>query len=327
MTRPFVIDLSWGALLDALGVRAADLLRTAGLPEDLFAQVRPTVSAEGFERLCNALYDAVGGEAPGLKLAQAISPEVFSPPLFAAYCSADLLTAAQRLSLYKPLIGPLRLTVEVAEGTVALSFAPEPGVHLADEYAAGEMVFLVSLARRATGAHVVPMSVEMIVPPAASEYATFFECPVVEADANRVVFSIEDATRPFRSANPALFNVFDPDLRARLDELAQGATVAERVRATLMEALPGGQPDVHTVAKRLGMSTRTLQRRLGAEGVAFQELLRALRERLARDYLSRTAHTSAEISFLLGYEDPNSFIRAFHGWTGTTPEAIRTSPG
>lgn len=323
MTRPFVIDLGWSALLGELGVRPADLLRSAGLAEDLFARDRPTVTPEGFRNLFDALARAIGHEAPGLIVGQAISPEVFSPPLFAAYCCENLAAATRRLSQYKPLIGPLKLESHSMAGGLELTFDAEPGVDLPDEYVAAELVFLVNLARRATRHAVRPVAVEMVRPPRHKGYFEFFGHPVYPGPFNRVVFAPEDARRPFLSANPALFRVFDPELQARLDELDRNASVADRVRSALMEALPGGQPDVGTVARRLGMSSRTLQRRLGAEGTGFQDVLRELRERLARDYLRKTAHTSAEISFLLGYEDPNSFTRAFHLWTGTTPEAHR----
>ncbi|MEQ9053890.1 MAG: AraC family transcriptional regulator ligand-binding domain-containing protein [Roseovarius confluentis] len=323
MTRPFVIDLGWSALLGELGVRPADLLRSAGLAEDLFARDRPTVTPEGFRNLFDALAKAIGHEAPGLIVGQAMSPEVFSPPLFAAYCCENLAAATRRLSQYKPLIGPLKLESHSMAGGLELTFDAEPGVDLPDEYVAAELVFLVNLARRATRHAVRPVAVEMVRPPRHKGYFEFFGHPVYPGPFNRVVFAPEDARRPFLSANPALFRVFDPELQARLDELDRNASVADRVRSALMEALPGGQPDVGTVARRLGMSSRTLQRRLGAEGTGFQDVLRELRERLARDYLRKTAHTSAEISFLLGYEDPNSFTRAFHLWTGTTPEAHR----
>lgn len=323
MTRPFVIDLGWSALLGELGVRPADLLRSAGLAEDLFARDRPTVTPEGFRNLFDALARAIGHEAPGLIVGQAMSPEVFSPPLFAAYCCENLAAATRRLSQYKPLIGPLKLESHSMPGGLELTFDAEPGVDLPDEYVAAELVFLVNLARRATRHAVRPVAVEMVRPPRHKGYFEFFGHPVYPGPFNRVVFAPEDARRPFLSANPALFRVFDPELQARLDELDRNASVADRVRSALMEALPGGQPDVGTVARRLGMSSRTLQRRLGAEGTGFQDVLRELRERLARDYLRKTAHTSAEISFLLGYEDPNSFTRAFHLWTGTTPEAHR----
>jgi AraC-like DNA-binding protein len=78
------------------------------------------------------------------------------------------------------------------------------------------------------------------------------------------------------------------------------------------------------VSSRLAVSTRTLQRRLNAENTSFQLLLNRTREQLARHYLKGSTMSGAEISFLLGFEDPNSFFRAFHSWTGETPEQART---
>ena len=79
------------------------------------------------------------------------------------------------------------------------------------------------------------------------------------------------------------------------------------------------------IASELAISSRTLQRRLHQEGTTFQEVLDELREELARHYLSATEYSSAEISFLLGYEEPNSFFRAFRTWTGETPEIVRAN--
>ncbi len=325
MSRPFVLDLGWGALLGDLGLRPADLLRLSNLPEDLLARDRPSVSPEGFNRLFDTLVAEIDSDAPGLALGQALAPESFSPPLFAAYCSENLEAAARRRSLYKPLVVPLNLDVNAMGGGLELIFGAEPGIMLPPEYIAAELVFLVSLARRATRHAVRPVAVEFISPPASPEYAVFFEHQITQGPFNRIVFTPTDSKRPFLSANPALFNSFAPDLRARLDQIERNASTRDRVRTVLMEALPGGHPDVGTVAKRLGMSPRTLQRRLGTEETSFQTVLQSLRERLARDYLEGTGYTNADISFLLGYEDPNSFIRAFHGWTGTTPEAYRSA--
>lgn len=71
------------------------------------------------------------------------------------------------------------------------------------------------------------------------------------------------------------------------------------------------------------MSRRTLQRRLEDEGESFRSLSNGTREKLARHYLKHSTLTSGEIAFLLGFEEPNSFFRAFHEWTGQTPEAAR----
>jgi AraC-like DNA-binding protein len=87
--------------------------------------------------------------------------------------------------------------------------------------------------------------------------------------------------------------------------------------------LPSGESSVDAVCRRLGTSVRTLQRRLREEGDTFQAILNRTRESLARHYLKRPELTATEISFLLGYEDPSSFFRAFTSWTGTTPEQAR----
>ena len=70
-----------------------------------------------------------------------------------------------------------------------------------------------------------------------------------------------------------------------------------------------------------------LQRRLSDEETRYQQVLNHSRELLARHYLTNSDHTSAEISFLLGYDNPSSFSRAFHLWTGMTPEALRRKAG
>lgn len=323
MTRPFVIDPGWMSLPGKLGVRPADLLRSAGLAEDLFSRERPTLAPQAFGRLFDALAKATKHDAPGLILGQSVSLEVFNPPLFAVFCSETLVASMDRLAQYKPLSGPLKLEVHAMTSGFELSFEAEPEVDLPDEFIAAELVSLVSLARHATGHNVRPIAVEMVDAPIQGDYAAFFGHPVYSGPFNRVVFAPEDARRSFLLPDTALFRWFDPDLRVRLDQLAPSATAAERVRSALMEALPAGQPDIGTVCRRLGTSARTLQRRLAAEGTGFQEVLQNLRERLAFAYLRKTKHTSSEISFLLGYEDPNSFTRAFHSWTGTTPEAFR----
>jgi AraC-like DNA-binding protein len=81
------------------------------------------------------------------------------------------------------------------------------------------------------------------------------------------------------------------------------------------------------VAHDLAMSTRTLQRRLKAEETTFQTILDSTRELLARHYLSESELSTNEISFLLGYEDPRSFYRAFRSWTGQTPQLVRAAAG
>ena len=79
------------------------------------------------------------------------------------------------------------------------------------------------------------------------------------------------------------------------------------------------------VIRQLATSPRTLQRQLQLEGTSFQSVLADTREDLARHYLAHSAMTTAEIAYLLAYEDTNSFYRAFRTWTGSTPDTVRTA--
>ena len=122
-----------------------------------------------------------------------------------------------------------------------------------------------------------------------------------------------------------MWTFFETELNKRLSDLTESATNEDRVRSALLELLPSGEGSIDAVASKLGTSSRTLQRRLGMEGLRFQTVLEVTREALAKHYLRTSALSGAEISFLLGFKDPNSFFRAFNAWTGTTPERARLS--
>jgi AraC-like DNA-binding protein len=79
------------------------------------------------------------------------------------------------------------------------------------------------------------------------------------------------------------------------------------------------------VAKDLGMSIRTLQRRITNEGTNFRRLVSDARRELAKHYLLDPSLELAETACLLGYEDPNSFFGAFREWEGTTPGEWRAA--
>jgi AraC-like DNA-binding protein len=113
----------------------------------------------------------------------------------------------------------------------------------------------------------------------------------------------------------------DRELAKRRSEL----TVAGRVKWVLMRLLGGNPPEIDVVAKELGMSCRTLQRRITEERTTFRRLIGDARRELARHYLSEPSLGLAEVACLLGYEDPNSFFRAFREWEGTTPSHWRTA--
>lgn len=99
--------------------------------------------------------------------------------------------------------------------------------------------------------------------------------------------------------------------------------VNERVRRAITLLLPGGRATIDQVAAQLGMSARSLQRRLDDEGHQFGELLGWVRRELATAYLANSAHPVTTIAGLLGYASPSSFTRWFAGTFGTSPQAWR----
>lgn len=319
------LDQSWRLILADLGVSPADLLRRAGLPGDLLGRGRVTLSQPDYFRLWRGLEEEAADPKLPLRIGAAIKGESFDPPIFAALCSPDLDTAFDRIARYKTLTCPMKLDVRVRAHatTLGLSWldATEPPP---TSLVATELVFFVALARLATRARVQPLSV---VAPIALEpahaYADWFGVAPRLGRRTELTFAAADARLPFLTANEGMWRSFEPELQRRLAELDADASTAERVRAALLELLPGGAASIDSVAARLGASARTVQRRLQDEGQSFAGVLAQTRTELAHHYLGSTALSAAEISFLLGFEDPNSFYRAFQTWTGTTPDQAR----
>lgn len=120
------------------------------------------------------------------------------------------------------------------------------------------------------------------------------------------------------SRNESMWEFFEPELKRRLSMMETDDSCAARVRSALMELLPSGECTIDDVAKKLGYSKRSLQRKLQEEDTNFQKQLNHTRELLARTYLANTDMTTEDIAFLLGYQESGSFLRAFTVWTGQT---------
>ncbi|RDV00891.1 AraC family transcriptional regulator [Trinickia dinghuensis] len=321
----FAISPGWQVVMVDLGLRVDELLRRAQLPADLFTRPESGLSTREYFRMWRALEEMVAEPAVALRVLDLVSVETFDPPLFAALCSPNLEVAIRRISQFKPLIGPIRLHVAREADVLVLT------VHFLERdeqppatLLAAELGFFVKLARLATR---TDLSARAVVLPRDLElhhgYTRFFGVTPRYGDAPSVSLSLQDARRPFVTANNAMWQIFEPDLRRRLDALSAEAGIVERVRAALLELIPGGVATVDDVARTLAISKRTLQRRLGDEGASFKAILADVRKRLAWHYLDRSDLPYSQIAFLLGYQDSNSFFRAFNEWTGMTPNAAR----
>lgn len=317
----------WVNLFDELDpVLKQDLVRHAQLPRDLFSRKSVMITAEEFFRLWDSLAILKSDDPTWpLRMGQAVSVETLSPPMFATVSSDDLNMALRRVSLYKPLVGPVRLTVKKNDdSTYAIFTGVLPDKSLPNNLAVVELSFWVHIARLTTREHIIPKAVYLTqLPPDLAAHERYFGVPITLSDIDALVFSAEDAKKPFLTTNHAIWSILEPELNKRLQDLTHESAFKARVRACLVEMLASGNHSMASVASKLAMSSRTLHRRLKDENTSFQSILDEVREELARHYLAASDYSTDEIAFLLGYEEANSFYRAFRTWTGQTPDTLR----
>lgn len=324
--KHFLIDKNYGTYLSGMGFSMDEVMKKAMLPEDLFARQTPSLTAEEYFRFMGAIDALSPDEQTLIRLAAAEGIEAFSPPIFAAYCSRNALVCLKRLAQYKPLIGALLYQVEETETEVSVEIlSGNEELELPEILVGIEFVFLVGLIRKATKETITPLSVTAKQPMKNSAYADFIGKAITVGDKNRLVFSKEDALVPFISRNESMWEFFEPELKRRLSMMETDDSCAARVRSALMELLPSGECTIDDVAKKLGYSKRSLQRKLQEEDTNFQKQLSHTRELLARTYLANTDMTTEDIAFLLGYQESGSFLRAFTVWTGQTVNEYRNT--
>ena len=112
---------------------------------------------------------------------------------------------------------------------------------------------------------------------------------------------------------------------------AASITAAEQavaeVRAAIIRSLAHDRVRLGGIAAELGLSPRTLQRKLAEAGASFQQVLDSARYALARDYLRQGSLSLLEIASLLGYQEQSAFTHAFKEWSGMNPGGWRARPG
>ena len=319
------VDRSWHLLLRDAGLNASSILRRADLPGDLLNRHDGKLASAEFVRFWCAIEAEADDPAFVVRLADAMSVEAFQPALFAATCSPTLQVAARRLGQYKRLVAPIAIRTETDSAGLSIALRwSDPMVDIPASFAVAELAFMVRIARIATRTPMTPVRLESPLDfSGATEVQQWFGQKFVRGPHHRAVFSTEDAQRPFLTESPELWATFEPELRRKITELDVNASLADRVRAVLLESLPSGESGIDTVSSRLALSPRTLQRRLNAAGTSYRAIVNDTRKQLAHHYLRNPDLAYAEISFLVGFDEPSSFFRAFREWTGTTPNDVR----
>ncbi|CQR56019.1 AraC family transcriptional regulator [Paenibacillus riograndensis] len=308
-----------------LGIAAHDVARKAGQPLTIIAE--PAVTTAQYFAVWQAYSDLIGDTAKGIiELAAGFETAKYPPTVLATYHARDYRDALNRMARYKQLCPPenLRITEEGESCTIALEWlcTEQPGPPMLMGIT---LAYLLELGRRGTGlpltARIVEFSDDM---GDVQTLEAYFGCPVrMGAPCNRLTLHRKDLDRPFVSYNEELLEILTPALDRSLGEQQRNRSISGMVKWIMKRSLTGGRPDIQAVAKELGISDRTLQRRLSDENTTFKHLLTQARHEQALEYLADSSLDIKEVAFMIGYADQNSFYRAFRLWEGDTPSNWR----
>ena len=157
-----------------------------------------------------------------------------------------------------------------------------------------------------------------------AEYERVFQAPVVfSSGRNALLLDERFGTLRQPPTNRYVFGVLSKRAEALLKELETSKSTRGRVERLLFPILHTGDASIVRIASEMGLSRRTLQRKLSAEGTTFEKVLDELRHQMALHYLGGRKVTANETAYLVGFSDPAAFARAFKRWTGTSPGAMR----
>lgn len=314
--RHFPLDKNYAKLLKSYGIHIDELLKRANLPLDMFTRNTPCVTSEEYYRFMKAIEDLVIDNKMPIKLATAENIETVTPPIFGAYCSANARECIKRISQYKAMVGAIIFEVSENENGITINIKGEEDISIPEIIVGVEMVLLINLIRKATKRNIVPINVTVKNTFTNLEYEKFLGIKAKVSKDNSITISAQDAEIPFVTRNESMWSFFEPELKKRLSEMETDDSFSAKVRDVLVKNLPAGKSNIEDVATTLGMSKRSLQRKLKEEGTTFQKQLNHIRELLAKNYIQNTQLSSEDIAYLLGYQDLNSFFRAFSLWTG-----------
>ena len=321
------------AEVQARGLSVEAVLDGTGLDRDAVDNPFTLTSCAQYLRASrNAVRLDASGEL-GVHVGERMRASHYGMYGYALLCSETLQQVWTRAVAYHPLSGgmlPLRWGIEGDEVVwvfPSLADFPWPDV---DEALYRFMIDLqfaahVTIGRDVMGADFSPARATFAGPPPrhAAELERVLRCPLSFNEVrNTLCFPVDCLQRAPHLANPVTASHVSMQCARLLDELRWNAGTTRQVYGEITR-VPGHFPEIEEVAARLCTTSRTLRRRLEAEGATFSELLTAVRKTLAIDYLTTTRMSTEDIAEALGFSDVVAFRHAFKRWTQLTPKAYR----
>jgi AraC-like DNA-binding protein len=318
------------ARLKSAGVPVLNLLRRVGLTPEAIADPDERLIVRSQITLLDEAAIAMQDDCLGFTLARDFDPREIGLLYYVMASSQTLGDALKRVARYSQITNEA-LVVHYREGrelVINLSYAGVP--RHSDRHQIEFCMFAVlRICRVLTGQNLVPRHFWIAHRQSGTNSEmTRFAGTGVEFEATTDEFTLNANARelPLIYADPFLNNLLLKYCEAAIaDRSGNASQLRTRIENAISSLLPHGRVVVDDIARGLGMSKRTLARKLSDEGLDFTEVLQQLRRDLAVRYLDDPKLNISKIAWLLGFGDVSAFTHAFKRWTGKTPSQMRTT--
>jgi AraC-like DNA-binding protein len=332
---PLRIAIAVQALVEG-GADAAALLAGTGLDEKALED--PDVRVSSLQLLSvanNAVRQGCGSDA-GLRVGLRYHPSCYGMLGYAVLCSVSLRQAFDTSKRYIRL-GNSMLDFDWTEGPESAVWTvpsfeelhlPDLSPQLYRFIRDMSLASLLTVFKDVMGPWCMPLRVAFTGPPPphVDALASAFGCPLdFNQLRNELHYPLAWLDRAPQLANAITAAQVSRACARMVEEFKWQSGLTRRVYHELT-CTPGQFPDIEAVAATLCMTSRTLRRKLEAEGTSYSELLDGVRHALALDYLGTSMLSAADIADALGFSDTASFRRAFKRWTGASPADFRAAP-
>ena len=314
-------------MMEAQGVDVTRVLREVGVSEGVLRQPNARLPSRLTDVVFAKAMEVIPNPAFGLRSAEYWHPSNLGTLGFAWLSCATLRRGLLRMERYARILGN-RFTYTCVSQPNGLRFIYDHGRGkdpVGWPIADFALSILVDMCRTNFGARLAPLRVSLRRPEPADTgpYTAFFGGEVRFGQAeDSFLLDMATADTPLPTANTALAATFDGILAGQLNELVADDLVT-RCRAWLLHHLTSGEPSEAEMADAMGLSRRSMQRRLNEQGWSYKRVVDDTRAELARRYMGDRSKSLTEIAFLLGFSEQSAFSRAFRRWTGLAPRAFR----
>lgn len=332
MLVPRRVDATWtrqiADLLDARGKPAAAILGELGLDRTAIRQDGARIPFAQQAALLEAAAEQFEDPSFGLHFGSSVDPLDAGALTFLVANSPTLGGALNNLASYLHVFTEgTELRIETDDPLAVASFRiVDPDVERFGQLQEFGLALLMNICRFVVGRRLIPEWVEYLHRRnrGIDAFEQYFGSPVhFEQKRNAIVWNRDLLDMPCGKADERLLRILKTHCNDLLEKLGQTADLKQHVAHLVSSHLPSSPVTAKSVASELGMSERTVARRLSEQGLSFGQIVDDVRQRLAERYLREPDMRPSQIAYLLGYSEPSAFTRAFRRWTGQSPSEYR----